>query len=149
MWRSTEAEAETCAGRPDPAAGRRLRASGRADAAPLGEGACGQPLACALDSPTLCATAQEEELASDLQLQGKLVRRTLRYLEEDQLLLRGAVKEKPRDVAQVAAAAGRFVDADAPDGARARICEVCPTSTHASTGLLQPRTLVGLLYASP
>jgi hypothetical protein len=67
-----------------------------------------------LDALTRRRWAKEDELAADIMIHPKQLRKTLRYLEEDQLVLRGAVRETPKDVLAVAAAAGRSGDPDAP-----------------------------------
>ena len=78
-----------------------------------------QGVACVvLDALTRRRWVKEDELAADILVNPKQLRKTLRYLEEDQLVLRGAVRETPRDVAAVAAADGRADGGDAPAASR-------------------------------
>jgi hypothetical protein len=78
-----------------------------------------QGVACViLDALTRRRWVKEDELAADILVNPKQLRKTLRYLEEDQLVLRGAVRETPRDVAAVAAADGRAEGGDAPAASR-------------------------------
>jgi DeoR/GlpR family transcriptional regulator of sugar metabolism len=66
---------------------------------------------------------QEEDLAATLGLSNKEVRKTLRYLEEDQLVLRGAVRERAKDSAAVARAEGS--EAPPPPSARTYNVRTC------------------------
>ena len=87
-----------------------------------------------LDALTRRRWVKEDELAADILINPKQLRKTLRYLEEDQLVLRGAVRETPRDVAAVAAADGRAGGGDAPGASRIYVVRAqrCPPRTAAS-----------------
>ena len=80
-----------------------------------------------LDALTRRRWVKEDELAADILLHPKQLRKTLRYLEEDQLVLRGQVRETPKDVAAVAAAAGR----DTGDGAPPTLIQVASPVSRA------------------
>lgn len=67
-----------------------------------------------LDALTRRRWVKEDDLAADLGLHPKQLRKTLAYLEEDQLVLRDTVRETPRDVAAVQAAAGRAPGEEPP-----------------------------------
>jgi hypothetical protein len=88
-----------------------------------------------LDALTRRRWAKEDDLAADILIHPKQLRKTLRYLEEDQLVLRGAVRETPKDVAAVAHASGRAVDPDAaaPIASRTYVVRrACAPARHAS-----------------